>query len=221
MAWVSLVQNLTTCSEQIYLFPSLQNNKYKKVLLSFLMSVQLFLSLLLSYMHSTACMHMQGKKKRKRRKPIQVFCGKRPTMWWLRILCSWVMKICSVVFQLLLFLCAFQGKSRNFTGICPSTWNPLVYLDYNNFWRTMDKMGKEVGCEKSVFPTMLVSPWINQIWFGFVSGRVSYCFFNIKKPLNNKTKQKGSIHQERFLYCPGTVRNKRSSSLREDELDDF
>ncbi|PKU45344.1 amine oxidase [Limosa lapponica baueri] len=35
------------------------------------------------------------------------------------------------------------GKSRYFTGISPSTWNPLVYLDYNNFWRTMDKMGKE------------------------------------------------------------------------------
>ncbi|XP_066170168.1 amine oxidase [flavin-containing] A-like [Sylvia atricapilla] len=36
------------------------------------------------------------------------------------------------------------GKSRNFTDICPSTWNPLVFLDYNNFWRTVDKMGKEI-----------------------------------------------------------------------------
>ncbi|XP_066033146.1 amine oxidase [flavin-containing] A-like [Chamaea fasciata] len=36
------------------------------------------------------------------------------------------------------------GKSRNFMGICPATCNPLVYLDYNNFWRTMDKMGKEI-----------------------------------------------------------------------------
>uniref|UniRef100_A0A8C8BAU0 Amine oxidase n=1 Tax=Otus sunia TaxID=257818 RepID=A0A8C8BAU0_9STRI len=39
------------------------------------------------------------------------------------------------------------GKSRYFTNISPSTWNPLVYLDYNNFWRTMDKLGKEIPLE--------------------------------------------------------------------------
>lgn len=26
-------------------------------------------------------------------------------------------------------------------------WNPLAYLDYNNLWRTMDEMGKEVWHE--------------------------------------------------------------------------
>ncbi|KGL78650.1 Amine oxidase [flavin-containing] A, partial [Tinamus guttatus] len=40
-----------------------------------------------------------------------------------------------------------RGKSRKFMGISPPTWNPLVYLDYNNFWRTMDKMGKEIPPE--------------------------------------------------------------------------
>lgn len=24
-------------------------------------------------------------------------------------------------------------------------WNPLAYMDYNNLWRTIDEMGKEVG----------------------------------------------------------------------------
>lgn len=132
----------------------LQNSK--KVLLSFLMPVQLFLSLLFSNMHSIACIHMKGgKKKGRTQKPSQVFWGKRPNVMTLRILCSWVMRICSVVFQLLVVLCAFQGRSRNFRDICPSTWNPLVFLDYNNFWRTMDKMGKEVGHQNSVFPTIL------------------------------------------------------------------
>lgn len=28
-------------------------------------------------------------------------------------------------------------------------WNPLAYLDYNNLWRTMDEMGKEVWHEES------------------------------------------------------------------------
>lgn len=27
-------------------------------------------------------------------------------------------------------------------------WNPLAYLDYNNLWRTMDEMGKEVWPEE-------------------------------------------------------------------------
>jgi len=27
-------------------------------------------------------------------------------------------------------------------------WNPLAYLDYNNLWRTMDEMGKEVWHEE-------------------------------------------------------------------------
>lgn len=27
-------------------------------------------------------------------------------------------------------------------------WNPLAYLDYNNLWRTMDEMGKEVWYEE-------------------------------------------------------------------------
>lgn len=41
-----------------------------------------------------------------------------------------------------------QGKSYPFKGPFPPVWNPLAYMDYNNLWRTMDKMGMEV---KAIF----------------------------------------------------------------------
>ncbi|XP_063161330.1 amine oxidase [flavin-containing] A-like [Candoia aspera] len=40
-----------------------------------------------------------------------------------------------------------KGKSYIMHDIFPSSWNPFVYLDYNNFWRTMDKLGKEIPAE--------------------------------------------------------------------------
>lgn len=53
-----------------------------------------------------------------------------------------------VIFQGFLWcFCLFfilQGKSYPFKGPFPPMWNPLAYLDYNNLWRTMDEMGKEV-----------------------------------------------------------------------------
>ncbi|KAK7882335.1 hypothetical protein WMY93_028509 [Mugilogobius chulae] len=40
-----------------------------------------------------------------------------------------------------------NGKSHPFKSSFPPTWNPLVYLDFNNFFRTMDEMGKEIPRE--------------------------------------------------------------------------
>uniref|UniRef100_A0A8C5JEH0 Amine oxidase n=1 Tax=Junco hyemalis TaxID=40217 RepID=A0A8C5JEH0_JUNHY len=40
-----------------------------------------------------------------------------------------------------------KGKSYTFKGPFPPMWNPLAYLDYNNLWRTMDEMGKEIPSE--------------------------------------------------------------------------
>lgn len=37
-----------------------------------------------------------------------------------------------------------QGKSYPFNGPFPPVWNPIAYMDYNNFWRTLDDMGNEV-----------------------------------------------------------------------------
>ncbi|XP_072901613.1 amine oxidase [flavin-containing] [Hemitrygon akajei] len=40
-----------------------------------------------------------------------------------------------------------KGKSYPFTGPFPPMWNPLAYMDYNNLWRTLDNMGKEIPVE--------------------------------------------------------------------------
>ncbi|XP_047456916.1 amine oxidase [flavin-containing] [Mugil cephalus] len=40
-----------------------------------------------------------------------------------------------------------NGKSYPFKGSFPPMWNPLVLLDFNNLWRTMDEMGKEIPRE--------------------------------------------------------------------------
>ncbi|XP_072270304.1 amine oxidase [flavin-containing]-like [Pyxicephalus adspersus] len=36
-----------------------------------------------------------------------------------------------------------KGKSYKFNGAFPPAYNPLVYLDYNNFMRTMDQWGSQ------------------------------------------------------------------------------
>ncbi|XP_056286787.1 amine oxidase [flavin-containing] [Pseudoliparis swirei] len=40
-----------------------------------------------------------------------------------------------------------NGKSYPFKGSFPTVWNPLVLLDFNNLWRTMDDMGTEIPRE--------------------------------------------------------------------------
>ncbi|MEE6469590.1 hypothetical protein FKM82_008686 [Ascaphus truei] len=37
-----------------------------------------------------------------------------------------------------------KGKSYTFQGAFPPSWNPLVFLDYNNLMRTIDEWGMEV-----------------------------------------------------------------------------
>uniref|UniRef100_A0A7N8Y9I6 Amine oxidase n=1 Tax=Mastacembelus armatus TaxID=205130 RepID=A0A7N8Y9I6_9TELE len=40
-----------------------------------------------------------------------------------------------------------KGKSYPFKGSFPPMWNPIVLLDFNNLWRTMDEMGTEIPRE--------------------------------------------------------------------------
>ncbi|CAM5078882.1 unnamed protein product [Eretmochelys imbricata] len=40
-----------------------------------------------------------------------------------------------------------KGKSYPFQGAFPPIWNPIIYLDYNNLWRTMNEMGKEIPAD--------------------------------------------------------------------------
>ncbi|XP_066212219.1 amine oxidase [flavin-containing] A [Saccopteryx leptura] len=40
-----------------------------------------------------------------------------------------------------------KGKTYPFRGAFPPVWNPIAYLDYNNLWRTLDNMGKEIPAD--------------------------------------------------------------------------
>ncbi|XP_042314148.1 amine oxidase [flavin-containing] A-like isoform X2 [Sceloporus undulatus] len=40
-----------------------------------------------------------------------------------------------------------NGKSYPLYGAFPSIWNPFVYLDINNFWRTMNEFGEKIPAE--------------------------------------------------------------------------
>ncbi|XP_078118793.1 amine oxidase [flavin-containing] [Sander vitreus] len=40
-----------------------------------------------------------------------------------------------------------NGKSYPFRGSFPPMWNPIILLDFNNLWRTMDEMGREIPRE--------------------------------------------------------------------------
>ncbi|XP_077150932.1 amine oxidase [flavin-containing] B-like isoform X1 [Ranitomeya variabilis] len=42
---------------------------------------------------------------------------------------------------------AMAGKSYKFQGAFPPAYNPLVFLDYNNFMRTMDHWGSEIPAD--------------------------------------------------------------------------
>lgn len=64
--------------------------------------------------------------------------------------------------------CVHQGKSYPFRGSFPPMWNPIVLLDFNNLWRTMDEMGKEVKRESPgliCFYPPNVAPSLNVLLF--------------------------------------------------------
>lgn len=42
-------------------------------------------------------------------------------------------------------MCSPQGKSYPYHASFPPIWNPLVIMDFNNLFRTMDEMGQEVN----------------------------------------------------------------------------
>ncbi|KAI1241513.1 hypothetical protein IHE44_0004986 [Lamprotornis superbus] len=105
-----------------------------------------------------------------------------------------------------------MGKSRDFTGICPSTWNPLVYLDYNNFWRTMDKMGKEIPVDApwdaphaEEWDKMTMKELINKICWTKAVRDFATVFVNV-----NVTSEPHEVSALWFLWyvrqCGGTFR---------------
>lgn len=60
--------------------------------------------------------------------------------------------------MMMMMMCIQQGKSYPFKGSFPFMWNPIVVLDFNNLWRTMDQMGEEVKHESPFHPPLFVPP---------------------------------------------------------------
>ncbi|OXB55513.1 hypothetical protein ASZ78_001365 [Callipepla squamata] len=104
------------------------------------------------------------------------------------------------------------GKSRQFVSLNPPTWNPFVYLDYNNFWRTMDKMGKEIPPEApwdaphaKEWDKMTMKELINKICWTKAVKDFATLFVNV-----NVTSEPHEVSALWFLWyvrqCGGTAR---------------
>lgn len=113
-------------------------------------------------------------------------------------------------------LMCISGKVTKFHRNLPFNMESLGLSGLQSLLENHGQDGKRGRLWKFSGSYHAMSLWINWVWFCFVSGRVFYCFFNIKKKTSttkqNKTERKHP--SERFLYCPRTVRNNRLSSLR-------
>ncbi|XP_043928313.1 amine oxidase [flavin-containing] B, partial [Protopterus annectens] len=105
-----------------------------------------------------------------------------------------------------------KGKSYPFRGAFPPVWNPLTYLDYNNLWRTMDEMGKEIPREApwkaphaEEWDRMSMKELIDNICWTKACKRFATLFVNV-----NVTAEPHEVSALWFLWyvkqCGGTVR---------------
>uniref|UniRef100_A0A8C2JG78 Amine oxidase [flavin-containing] n=1 Tax=Cyprinus carpio TaxID=7962 RepID=A0A8C2JG78_CYPCA len=105
-----------------------------------------------------------------------------------------------------------QGKSYAFKGPFPPVWNPLAYLDYNNLWRTMDKMGMEIPKEApwraphaEEWDKMTMHQLFDQICWTRAAHRFATLFVNV-----NVTSEPHEVSALWFLWyikqCGGTMR---------------
>ncbi|XP_063306213.1 amine oxidase [flavin-containing]-like [Pelobates fuscus] len=105
-----------------------------------------------------------------------------------------------------------KGKSYPFQGPFPPMWNPIVYLDYNNLWRTMDEMGKEIPNEApwaaphaEEWDTITMKELIDKICWTNAAKRFAALFVNV-----NVTAEPHEVSALWFLWyvkqCGGTTR---------------
>ncbi|XP_028902432.1 amine oxidase [flavin-containing] A isoform X1 [Ornithorhynchus anatinus] len=105
-----------------------------------------------------------------------------------------------------------KGKSYPFRGAFPPVWNPIAYLDYNNLWRTMDHMGKEIPPEApwdaphaEEWDKMTMKELIDQICWTKTARQFATLFVNI-----NVTSEPHEVSALWFLWyvkqCGGTTR---------------
>ncbi|XP_019272877.2 amine oxidase [flavin-containing] A isoform X1 [Panthera pardus] len=105
-----------------------------------------------------------------------------------------------------------KGKTYPFRGAFPPVWNPVVYLDYNNLWRTMDNMGKEIPADApweaphaKEWDKMTMKELIDKICWTKTARQFAYLFVNI-----NVTSEPHEVSALWFLWyvkqCGGTTR---------------
>ncbi|XP_070461943.1 amine oxidase [flavin-containing] A [Equus przewalskii] len=105
-----------------------------------------------------------------------------------------------------------KGKSYPFRGAFPPVWNPIAYLDYNNLWRTMDNMGKEIPADApweaphaEEWDKMTMKDLIDKICWTKTARQFASLFVNI-----NVTSEPHQVSALWFLWyvkqCGGTTR---------------
>ncbi|XP_036600134.1 amine oxidase [flavin-containing] A [Trichosurus vulpecula] len=105
-----------------------------------------------------------------------------------------------------------KGKSTAFRGTFPPVWNPIAYLDYNNLWRTIDHMGKEIPSEApwqaphaEEWDKMTMKELIEKICWTKTARQFAFLFVNV-----NVTSEPHEISALWFLWyvkqCGGTTR---------------
>ncbi|OCT91672.1 hypothetical protein XELAEV_180147301mg, partial [Xenopus laevis] len=105
-----------------------------------------------------------------------------------------------------------KGKSYPFNGSFPSMRNPFVYLDYNNLWRTMDEMGKEIPNDApwmaphaEEWDKITMKELIDKVCWTNAAKRFATLFVNV-----NVTSEPHEVSALWFLWyvkqCGGTTR---------------
>ncbi|MBZ3884140.1 Amine oxidase [flavin-containing] A, partial [Sciurus carolinensis] len=105
-----------------------------------------------------------------------------------------------------------RGRTYPFRGAFPPVWNPLAYLDYNNLWRTMDNMGKEIPADApwqaphaEEWDKMTMKDLIDKICWTKTARQFASLFVNI-----NVTSEPHEVSALWFLWyvkqCGGTTR---------------
>uniref|UniRef100_A0A3Q3ARW0 Amine oxidase n=1 Tax=Kryptolebias marmoratus TaxID=37003 RepID=A0A3Q3ARW0_KRYMA len=105
-----------------------------------------------------------------------------------------------------------HGKSYPFKGSFPPMWNPIVLLDFNNLFRTMDEMGKEIPREApwraphaEEWDKMTMQQLFEKICWTSAVRRFATLFVNV-----NVTSEPHEVSALWFLWyvkqCGGTMR---------------
>ncbi|XP_054642787.1 amine oxidase [flavin-containing] isoform X2 [Dunckerocampus dactyliophorus] len=105
-----------------------------------------------------------------------------------------------------------NGKSYPFKGSFPPMWNPIIKLDFNNLFRTMDEMGKEIPREApwkapraEEWDKMSMHQLFEKICWTSTARRFGTLFVNV-----NVTSEPHEVSALWFLWyvkqCGGTMR---------------